>query len=109
MRIPIHIAEKLLQLSEGGTIPSSRAKHTVIEELVSERIIERNGRIQKKLSLGNKKAFNDFLQNKHGINDLRKYIEVAQKENVQRNELVSVSSDSKLKQVRTFKGFLMNS
>lgn len=109
MKIPLHIAEKLLQLSQGGTIPSSKAKHALIEELVAERIIERNGRIQKKLLLTNKKALDLFLQNKYGVNDLKKYIEVSQKDNVQRNELVSVSSDSKMKQVRTFKGFLVNS
>lgn len=109
MKIPIHIAKKLLQLSEGETIPASKAKHVCIEELVAEKIIERNGRIQKKLHITNSKTFFLYLQNKHGINDLKKYIEVAQKENVQRNELVSVSADSKLKQVRTFQGFLINS
>lgn len=98
-----------MQLSQGETMPSSKAKHVLIEELVEERIIERNGRIQKKLLLGNKKALTIFLQNKYGINDLKKYIEIGQKENVKRSELVSVSSDSKLKQVRTFKGFLVNS
>lgn len=75
---------------------------------MAERIIERSGRIQKKLSLTNKKTLDLFLQNKYGINDLKKYIEVSQKEDVQRNELVSVSSDSKTRQVRTFKGFLVN-
>lgn len=109
MKIPVHIAEKLLRLSQGEIIPSSVAKHALIDELVSERIIERTGRIQKKLQLINSNALFLYLQNKHGINDLRKYIEVSQKENVQRNELVEISSNSKFKQVRTFKGFLLNS
>jgi len=109
MKIPVHIAEILLQLSQGEIIPSSRAKHALIDELVSEGIIERNGRIQKTLQITNNNSLFQYLQNKHGINDLKKYIEVNQKENVQRSELVQVSSDSKLKQVRTFKGFLVNS
>ncbi|MCO5248410.1 MAG: hypothetical protein M9887_05625 [Chitinophagales bacterium] len=109
MKIPFHIAEKLLQLSQGEIIPSGSAKHALIEELVTERIIERTGRIQKKLQLTNSNALFLYLQNKYGINDLKKYIEVCQKENVQRNELVAISSDSKLKKVRTFKGFLINS
>lgn len=109
MKIPVHIAERLLQLSQGEILSSSMAKHALIEELVSERIIERNGRIQKKLHIKDSKALFLYLQNKHGINDLKKYIEISKKENVQRNELVEVSSDSKLKQVRTFKGFLINS
>jgi hypothetical protein len=109
MKISIHIAEKLLQLSQGEVIPSSMAKHPLIEELVTERIIERTGRIQKKLTLLDKKPLFLYLQNKLGINDLKKYIEVYQKENILRNELVDISSNSKLKQVRTFKGFLVSS
>jgi hypothetical protein len=109
MRIPILIAEKLLQLSQGVIIPSGAAKHALIEELVSERIIERTGRIQKKLTLVDSKPLFLYLQNKHGINDLKKYIEVYQKEYLQRNELVDISSNSKLRQIRTFKGFLVNS
>lgn len=109
MKIPFHIAEKLLQLSQGEVIPSGKAKHALIEELVSERIIERTGRIQKRLSIVDKTPLFLYLQNKYGINDLEKYIEVYQKENIQRSELVDISSNSKLKQVRTFKGFLVSS
>ncbi|MYY46422.1 DUF7281 domain-containing protein [Elizabethkingia anophelis] len=109
MKIPVHIAQKIAQLSQGETLPSSVAKHSIIEELISERIIERTGRIQKKIQLINRKALFLYLQNNYGINDLEKYIEVSQKENVQRSELVEISSNSKLKNVRTFKGFLVNS
>lgn len=109
MKIPVHIAEKLILLSQGETIPSSSAKHSLIEELVNEGIIERTGRIQKKLIIVNKKPLYLYLQNKLGINDLKKYIEVYQKENLLRSELVEISSNSKLKPVRTFKGFLVSS
>jgi hypothetical protein len=109
MKIPLHIAKKLLQLSQGATIPSGAAKHAFIEELISERIIEQSGRIQKKLTIFDSKTLFLYLQNKHGISDLKKYIEVYQKVNIQRNELVDISSNSKLKLVRTFKGFLVNS
>lgn len=109
MKIPVHIAQKIVQLSEGEILAASLAKHAIIEELVSERIIERTGRIQKKIQLINRNALFLYLQNKYGINDLEKYIEVSQKENLQRSELVEVSSNSKLKNVRTFKGFLINS
>lgn len=109
MKIPVHIAQSLLQLSQGETLAASGAKHSLIEELVLERIIERTGRIQKKLQLANRDALFLHLQIKYGINDLEQYIAVSQKENVQRNELVQISSDSKLKQVRSFKGFLISS
>lgn len=109
IKIPIHIAQKLLQLSQGETIPSGSAKHAFIEELVSENVIQRTGRIQKKLIILDSKSLSLYLQNKHGINDLKKYIEIFQKEDLKRNELVDISSNSKLKQVRTFKGFLVSS
>ena len=109
MKIPVHIAEKLLRLLQGERLPSSMVKHMVIEELVQEGIIERTGRIQKSIHIPDNKSFNHYLQHKLGINSLEKYIEVCRKETVLRNELAAVASDSKLKAVRTFKGFLVNS
>lgn len=108
MIVPTHIAEKLLLLFNGESIPSSMAKHTLIDNLVLEGIIERKGRIKKSLSLSDKRALTTYLQNNYSINDLQHYIQVAKQENVTRSELTAVSADSKLKKVRTFKGFLVN-
>ena len=108
MKIPVHIAEKLLLLSQGETIASSKAKHAVVDELTEERIVVSTGRIQKKLLIPNKQALDLYLQNKYGINDLKKYIDVNKKNHVRREEHISVSSDSKNSHVRTFKGFLVN-
>ncbi len=108
MKVPVHIAEKLLQLSQGESVPSSLAKHSLIEDLVLEGIIERKGRIQKSLLLPNKKALNTYLQNNCSINDLQQYIQVSKKEEVTRSELVAATSNSKHSGVRSFKGFLIN-
>ena len=51
MKVPLHIAEKLLKLAEGKTIPDSSARHAVIDDLVKEGILERKGRIKKSLYL----------------------------------------------------------
>jgi hypothetical protein len=108
MKVPVHIAEKLLKLLQGESIPSSMAKHSLIDDLVLEGIIERKGRIKKALSLSNNKALHTYLQNNYSINDLQQYIQVSNQENVLRSDLVAVSSNSKLVKVRTFKGFLVN-
>lgn len=108
MKVPVHIAEKLLQLSQGESVPSSLAKHSLIEDLVLEGIIERKGRIQKSLLLSNNKALHTYLQNNCSINDLQQYIEVSKKEEVTRGELVAATSNSKHTGVRSFKGFLIN-
>jgi hypothetical protein len=107
-KVPLHIAEKLLQLQQGETLAASSTKHAVIEELVSENILQKTGRVQKKLSVSNKNSLNTYLQNKFGINDLRQYIEILKRENILRNDLTEISGNSKLKKVRTFKGFLVN-
>jgi len=108
MKIPVHIAEKLVQLLQGVSIPSSLAKHSLIDELVFEGIIERKGRIKKSLLLSDSKALHTYLQNNFSINNLQQYIQVTKQENVLRSDLVIASSDSKLMKIRTFKGFLIN-
>jgi hypothetical protein len=108
MRIPVHIAEKLILLSQGERIPSGSAKHSLIDELVTEGILERSGRINKTLKLHSSDSLKIYLHNRYSISDLSLYIEASNNENISRSELVAVSSDSKLFQVRTFKGFLVN-
>jgi hypothetical protein len=108
VKIPVHIAEKLLRLSLGERVPSSLAKHPLIDHLVLEGIIERKGRIQKSLFLSDNKALHTYLQNNYSINDLQQYIQVSKKEEVTRSELVAATSNSKHIGVRSFKGFLIN-
>jgi hypothetical protein len=108
MKVPDHIAAKLLQLMQGESIPSSMARHPLIDDLVTEGIIERKGRIKKTLILSNNKALHTYLQNNYSINDLQQYIQISNQENVLRSDLVTISSNSKLVTVRTFKGFLIN-
>lgn len=108
MKVPVHIAEKLLQLTRGESVPSSLAKHSLIDDLVLEGILERKGRIQKSLLLHDKNALHTYLYNNCSINDLQQYIQVSKQESVLRSELTAISADSKLKKVRTFKGFLIN-
>ncbi len=108
MKVPVHIAEKLLQLSQGESIPSSLAKHSLIDDLVLEGILIRNGRIKKTLRLQDNNALNNYLKSKCSISNLSLYIQTSSKDDITRSELVFVSSDSKLWRVRTFKGFLIN-
>ncbi|MCL2073002.1 MAG: hypothetical protein FWH18_03710 [Marinilabiliaceae bacterium] len=108
MKLPIHIAEKLLILMQGKTLPASSVKHAIIEEMIAERIIERKGRIQKKLSALNTNTLSIYLHNKFSVNNLERYIQTLQKRNLSRAEAIKISSDSKLMNIRTFKGFLIN-
>ena len=109
IKIPLHIAEKVLLLQQGEFIRASSVKHAVVELLIEENIVLRTGRVQKKLSVPNIERFKVFLQNKFGINNLEIYINTLQAVDFTRTDLTKISSNSKLKKVRTFKGFLVNS
>jgi len=109
MKIPLHIAKKLRQLSNGEVLPAGSAKHRVIDNMVDEEIIERSGRIHKKLVVKDPQGLGLYLQNKFGINNLDDYIAILEKEDLRRSDLTAVSSNSKLLNIRTFKGFLINS
>ncbi len=109
IKIPLHIAEKLLLLQQGEFITASSVKHAVVELLIEENIVLRTGRVQKKLSVPNNDRLRLFLQNKFGINDLEKYINILKQTDINRTDLTQISSNSKLRKVRTFKGFLVNS
>jgi len=108
IKIPLHIAEKLRLLTSGKCIPDSSARHIIINELVSEGILIRRGKIKKTLCLQDNNSLSNYLQNQCGINNLASYIEISKKENLTRAEIVPVAGDSKIKAIRTFKGFLVN-
>jgi hypothetical protein len=108
MKLPLSIAEKLLLLASGEKISASRLKYPIIHDLISEGIIYKQGRIKSTLQISNKEQLYLYLRNHFAVNDLHSYVETCKKENVIRAELAAVAADSKLKSIRTFKGFLVN-
>ena len=108
MKLPLSIAEKLLLLEAGVKIPSSKLKHVIISEMISEGVLYKSGKHKSTIQVINKEQLKLYLENHFSIKDLTAYIEVFKTENITRSASVAVSSDSKLKKVRTFKGFLVN-
>jgi len=110
MKLPIYIAENLILLQKGDKIPYSKIRHEIIEEMIESGILKKQilGRSKALIYLTKKQALNDFLQNIYEIPDLQNYIDVSIKSDLTRAEAVAISSDSKLKAIRTFKGFLIN-
>lgn len=104
------IAAKLLQLSKGEKLPASKLKHPLVAELLEEGILADNrmGRSKSALYLPQPESLKAFLFNRFSINDLEVYLEALQAEEVSRAQLVQVSTNSKVKRVRTFEGFLVN-
>ena len=107
-KLPLNIAEKLLLLVGGEKIPSSKLKHEIIRDMISEGIIHKPGKLKSIVQLADKQQLKLYLENRFAIKDLYTYIEIFKKEDLIRADLVSAAADSKLKAVRTFKGFLVN-
>ena len=110
MKLPISIAEKLILLQTGEKLPFSKLKHSSIESMLDNGILKKQiqGRSKSLVYLVNVNSLVAYLKNHYGIDNLENYVEVSGKEELTRADLVSISSDSKLKSIRSFKGFLVN-
>jgi hypothetical protein len=110
MRLPKSLAAKLLQMCQGEKLPASKLNYPLVRELVDEGIItdHRAGRSKSVLFLPQPEALKTFLLNRYSIDDLEEYILILSGDDLSRSQLVHVGADSKVKQVRTFKGFLVN-
>lgn len=108
MTLPLNIAEKLLLLANGDKIPASKLNHSIFQELILEGIIHKPGKIRSNIQIIDKQQLKLFLKNHFSIDDLELYIETLKNENLIRADLVAVATDSKVRYLRTFKGFLVN-
>jgi hypothetical protein len=111
MNFPIGIAEKLILLLNGEKISASKLKHSIIDTMLGNGILEQQiqGRSKKLIFLRSPERLSDYLSNHFGINSLEDYISVHKQRDALRSDFIGISSDSKLRKVRTFKGFLINS
>lgn len=109
MKIPLHIAEKIILLANGEMLPASKLRHSIIEEMNDEGILDISGRVKKIVRVINVNALYDFLKTRYEINNLEQYVGVLKADEIQRADLVEAATSSKIKNVRTFRGFLVNS
>jgi hypothetical protein len=110
MKLPISIAEKLILMRNGEKIPSSKLKHASIELMIDNGILKKHihGRSKTLIYLGNRISLSAYLKNHFGIDNLDNYVDFSKKEDLRRADAIEISSNSKLKSIRTFKGFLVN-
>ena len=110
MKLPIYIAKGLISILNGEKAPYSGLKHPIIDSMLENGVLKKQvlGRSKALIFVTNTNTISVYLKNHFGIEDLKSYIEVSQNENISRAEAIEISSDSKLKTIRTFKGFLVN-
>ncbi|CAA0224424.1 hypothetical protein V2605_03235 [Tenacibaculum maritimum] len=108
MQLSLKTAKILLQLINGESIANSSAKGKLIDNLVSENILERKGKHRKTISLSNKKSFELYIANQLQIDNLNDYVAALENDTTSRAEFVQITTDSKHSKERAFKGFLIN-
>jgi hypothetical protein len=111
MRLSISIAENLIAMLNGEKIPFSKVKHSIVEPMIENGILKKQilGRSKALVYLTDRNKLVAYLNNHLGIESLENYVEGLKREDLSRGEAIDISSNSKLKSIRTFKGFLVNS
>ena len=108
MVLPLGIAKKLLLLVQQNKLAASKLRHPIVQAMIEEGIIYKPGKIKSLLQIADMQQLQLYLKNHCSITDLQAYVDTLQKDNLLRADLVAVATDSKLKALRTFKGFLVN-
>lgn len=111
MKLPVHIAIKLLQLQDGNPVPMGQLRHTVIDKMIADGVLQvRNlGRNKNHIYKSPNADIVTYTSNHFGIENLQDYVDKYASETLTRSEAIKLAGDSKLKAIRSFKGFLVNS
>ncbi len=112
MKLPLHIAQKLQQLqTKGQFISGSLMRHAVVDKMLEDGLLFKKqiSKTRSQLYLPAMAGLDAYLHNQFGISNLNLYIEIQAGEALTRAASVHISGDSKLKNIRTFSGFLINS
>ncbi|MCF8255637.1 MAG: hypothetical protein K9J84_13755 [Bacteroidia bacterium] len=110
MKLPVSIAEKLIAMQNGEKIPLSKVKHSVVLTMLENGILKKQiqGRSKTLIYLNNIVGLSAYLKNHFGIDSIENYVENILRTDLSRADAIDISSNSKLKSIRTFKGFLVN-
>lgn len=110
MRLPFSLAQKLLAMQNGERLPFSKVNHPIVGAMIENGILKKQirGRSTALVYLANRNSLSTYLHNHLGVESLESYIEALQRTDFNRADAVQISSNSKLKSIRTFKGFLVN-
>jgi len=111
MKLSLTTATKLLSLiQKESPVPSSSVQGAIVQKMIDDGVVQKiqSGRTKALLFVRDIYALKAYLLNHFGINNLEEYIDKLSSEALMRSEAIAVSGNSKLKAVRTFKGFLVN-
>ncbi len=110
MKLSVTAAKLFLQLLNGEKLSGIALKQTAIEKALQDGAVQqiRNGKNRYILYLTDKQLFEKYVSNLYGIENVEIYLQELNNVATRKSTLVKVGSSSKLKKVRSFKGFLVN-
>lgn len=110
MKLSLADARKLNRLRAGETIPRSLFNNATTRMLLEENILQVNIKASyRSYYIDNPVVLDDYLFNRFNIENLSLYIDELEKDKLLRADLARLGGDSKLRPVRSFKGFCINS
>lgn len=109
--LSLAFAKKLLLMLQGGTVPASRMREKEVEEFIMEGLLATETRKTKKsYRIIDPEGCRLYLSHHYGITGtLEQWIEIKSKTEASRAEQTREGGNSKLRNTRVFKGFLINS
>ena len=89
---------------------SAKSKDSIVAAMLENGILKKQfqGRSKALVYLTNRDGLSAYLKNHFGIDSLENYVEALQRADLSRADAIDIASNSKVKSIRTFKGFLVN-
>ncbi|MCD6187919.1 MAG: hypothetical protein J7K09_07100 [Desulfuromusa sp.] len=104
------VAKKLLRMIEGESVAHSQMQHVLIEQMIADGVLfVRSSGSRKTVYCRDTTGLQNYINNHFGVPDISRFVAATVEPDLQRSTAVRVSANSKMKRIRSFKGFLVNS
>lgn len=110
MKLPISIAQKMILMLDGGEVQSSKLKQGIVLKMVEDGAIQHRNisKTKRMYFVSNPENLKNYLITEFGINNLNLFVDQFHNPDLTRSDAIEIASNSKIKSIRTFKGFLVN-
>lgn len=109
MKLSIGLAKKLLRVIQGESLPRSQVQYAIVDRMVEEGVLfVRSKGTRQSIYCRDATVVHHYLKNQLGVNDLSLFVGTVTAADPLRSDAVRAASDSKIKAIRSFKGFLIN-
>ncbi len=109
MKITVALTDKLIRLAKGESLPASTLKGEWFERMLSDGVLVVSTKgSRKSFRARDEQSLRNYLATYFNIRDAEAFHDLLKHEDTSRAEQVKVTGNSKTRQHRTFRGFLIN-